>query len=567
MANIVPFSAEYDTYLRDESRMVGHADSISFPESEEEIRDILRRLSGQHTAVTVQGGRTGLAAGAVPFGGHVMNLSRMNRLLDVRYVGGVQNSENGKTDGEQGADGQCSGGENKGTDRYEFTVQPGMVLSSFRKIISARQIAPEQMRSGPEDALRFINDREYFFPTDPTETSACLGGMTACNASGARSFRFGAARKHITGLRMVLADGRIVQLRRGTVFASGRKLALPMTDGSVLAVDLPTYKMPACKNASGYYVAENMDAIDLLIGSDGTLGVISEITVELIPLPQQIWGVSCFMPNEAAAIRFTESLRRQFGNLAAIEYFDSHSLDILRSQKRKSTAFSALPEVPENWRCCIYTEIHADNEAEAEETLLAIGTLLELCGGHEADTWVARTDTDREIQQFFRHALPESVNMLIDERKKKDPVITKLAADMSVPDDCLAEVMSIYRSSLEENDLQAAIYGHMGNNHLHVNILPRDGEDYRRGKALYAVWAAKITAMGGAVSAEHGVGKLKRDFLKVMYGPEHIREMTALKRAFDPAGIFGIGNLFAPEEQAGDENSADSEPVKPSKEG
>lgn len=137
--------------------------------------------------------------------------------------------------------------------------------------------------------------------------------------------------------------------------------------------------------------------------------------------------------------------------------------------------------------------------------------------------------------------------MLIDERKKVDPIITKLGADMSVPDRYLKEVVHLYRSGLAEYGLETAIWGHIGNNHLHVNILPRDGEDYRKGKELYAKWAEEITKMGGAVSAEHGVGKIKRDFLTVMYGKKHIWEMAQMKKILDPDYIFGRGNLFAPD--------------------
>ena len=166
---------------------------------------------------------------------------------------------------------------------------------------------------------------------------------------------------------------------------------------------------------------------------------------------------------------------------------------------------------------------------------------------------MARTALDREKQQFFRHAVPESTNMLIDERKKIDPVITKLGADMSVPDQYLREVVSLYRRTLQEYNLESATWGHIGNNHLHVNILPRNGDDYRKGKELYSHWAQTVTKMGGAVSAEHGVGKLKRDFLTVMYGEEHIREMARLKKQFDPEFLLGRGNLFAPDVLRGEE--------------
>lgn len=135
--------------------------------------------------------------------------------------------------------------------------------------------------------------------------------------------------------------------------------------------------------------------------------------------------------------------------------------------------------------------------------------------------------------------------MLIDERRRTDPVITKLGSDMSVPDDRLHDVVALYRRTLAEAGLESAAWGHIGNNHLHVNVLPRDAADYAAGKELFKRWAAEVTAMGGAVSAEHGVGKMKRDFLLTMYGPEHIAEMARLKRRFDPEVRLNRGNLFA----------------------
>ena len=134
--------------------------------------------------------------------------------------------------------------------------------------------------------------------------------------------------------------------------------------------------------------------------------------------------------------------------------------------------------------------------------------------------------------------------MLIDERRREEPSITKLGSDMSVPDDRLRDVISLYRSTLAQEGLESAAWGHIGNNHLHVNVLPRNAEEYARGKALFARWAKDVAAMGGAVSAEHGVGKLKRDFLTTMYGSEHVSEMARLKLAFDPACQLGRGNLF-----------------------
>ena len=535
MRDIRPMTQEYEGYCRDESRSVGYADSISFPETEEEVREILSGLYPERVPVTIQGGRTGLAGAAVPYGGHILNLSKMNRIRGIRRAG----------------------------DRYYLRVDPGVVLSVLRKAIEDRNMDVSGWTSEEQEVFRaFAADRPYFFPTDPTETSACIGGMAACNASGARTYMYGSARDHISAIRVVLCDGSLVTLRRGECMARERELTLPVQSeipgekcsgteaivgkpAGTLRLALPTYIMPKTKNASGYYIADDMDAVDLFVGSDGTLGVLTEIELELLPLPEVVWGVSCFFADEGQAMEFTIRMRQELERVAALEYFDGPALEILRRQKQKSAAFSALPDVPAGAGCCVYVELHGDEEAEVLQRLYQVGGIMQSLGGREEDTWVARTRIDRETQQFFRHAVPESVNMLIDERKRRDPVITKLAADMSVPDECLREVMALYRRTLKENHLETAVWGHIGNNHLHVNILPRNAEDYRRGKELYSRWAEEITRMGGAVSAEHGVGKLKRDYLAVMYGEEHVREMAALKRTLDPFGIFGRGNLFA----------------------
>ena len=290
-----------------------------------------------------------------------------------------------------------------------------------------------------------------------------------------------------------------------------------------------------------------MDAVDLFIGSDGTLGIISELELVLAPLPQVTWGVNCFFENEGAAVSFVDAARGELPRAAAMEYFDAAALDILRTQREASVAFSALPKLEERFKFCVYVELEADSEAEALEELARLGQLLTAHGGSERDTWVARTDVDRECQRFFRHAVPESVNMLIDERRRTSPGITKLGSDMSVPDEHLADIVAHYRATLAEAGLESAAWGHIGNNHLHVNILPRDMDDYAAGKRLFVEWARTVTEMGGAVSAEHGVGKIKLDFLTIMYGEEHIRQMAALKRQLDPYAQLGRGNLFATE--------------------
>lgn len=521
MTLIKPLGPELKEYVRDESRTVGHAETISFPTSEDQVRDVLRELHASGTPATVQGARTGLAAGAVPQGGHVLNLSRMDAVLGLR----------------RGEDGT-----------YHLRVQSGVVLANLRKALANKSVPTN---GWDEESLAALDelyaDPEQFFPTDPTETSACIGGMVACNASGARSYGYGPVRPHVSALRVVLADGDVVALRRGEARAHGRSLRLVTEAGRSLSLDLPTYEMPHTKNASGYYVADDMDALDLFVGSDGTLGVVTEVELALMPAPAVVWGVSCFFETETAALDFTVAVRPALAHAVAIEYFDAGALSILRSQRESSAAFASLPAVEGRFACCVYVELDCDDEDEACAELYAIGDAMRAVGADEADTWVARTDVDRECQRFFRHAVPESVNMLIDERRRTNPAITKLGSDMSVPDERLHDVIELYRTTLAEAGLQSAAWGHIGNNHLHVNVLPRGDADFAAGKELFCSWAAEVTRMGGAVSAEHGVGKIKRGFLETMYGPEHVREMARLKRELDPAGQLGRGNLFGEE--------------------
>lgn len=506
-------------YLRDESKKVGFAESISFPETEEEVRQIMTQMHASGTPVTVQGSRTGLAAAAVPFGGHVMNLSRMGRVLGMRQ-------EN---------------------DRFFLRVQPGVILQQLNKSIAGKVFDSRAWDDASLAAYEaFRSAPVQMFTPDPTETTASIGGMVACNASGARSYRYGATRRHVTAVRAVLADGQTLALRRGEVFARGRTLELTTEQGRVIRADLPSYKMPNCKNASGYFCEEDMDALDLLIGSDGSLAVLTEIELSLLPAPALVWGVTCFFSCQTQAVNYTRQVRALSNQIASIEYFDPAALDILRRQRDNGTAFQALPYLPPAYGCAVYTELHCDAEEQAYALLEGLQRCCTAAGGDPAQSWVACSDTDRDILYFFRHAVPESVNMQVEQYKRIHPEITKTAGDIAVPDDAFEAMLVLYQTTLKRENLQHAAWGHIGDNHVHVNILPRDMDEYARGKVLLAEWTTEASRMGGAVSAEHGVGKLKAPFLETMYGKAAIAEMAALKAAFDPQYLLGRGNLFAP---------------------
>src|SRR6056297_317125 len=509
---------DYVEYLRDESRTIGKAESISFPKTGEEVIDIVKDMYSKEVPITIQGARTGLAAGAVPRKGHVLNLSKLNNILGMRV------------DEE---------------DNYYVTLQPGAILSQFKEKIKLRKFDTSNWSFESKKVFNnFCKKEEMFFSPDPTETSATIGGMVSCNASGARSYMYGPTRKYIEKLKLVLSDGDTLTVERGKNFADGRKLVLKTDKGMNIEFVLPKYLMPNSKNASGYYVEDNMDAIDLFIGADGTLGIITEIEVRLLKLPEIIWGVSCFFENEASAIGFVEEIRRNLKDIASMEFFDKNALYILKKQKERNPGFERLPDVDEKMKSVVYLEIHTEEEKVALSNLEKISKIMNSSKGKSKDTWVAKNDVGLNRLIFFRHAVPESVNMLIDERKKENSKITKIGTDMSVQDEHLEEVIKMYKKDIIKENLESATWGHIGDNQLHVNILPRDNKDYDIGLKLYEKWAKKVTELGGAVSAEHGVGKLKSKYLKVMYGQNHIDEMIDIKSTLDPKLLLSPGNLF-----------------------
>jgi len=519
-AEIIKVTDEHADYLRDESRSVGRAESISFPADETAVVNILTEVRQAGSHLTVQGARTGIAAGAVPDGGHIMNLSRMNRITGLRR-------------------------DAAGT--FFLTVQPGVILSELRSALAGKRFETDGWSEAATACLNeFRAAGPWFFPSDPTETSASLGGMAACNASGARSFRYGPVRPYIEGLRAVTADGTVLELRRGREKAAGRDFCLRQGDRVVAAGRLPAYELPAVKNASGFYAIDNMDLLDLFIGSEGTLGIITELELRLLPEPPLQWGMTSFFPSEAEAIDFVRQVRDTAADRkpVAIEYFNYQALDLLRAQ-RANPAFADIPELPPEYYTAIYTEFHGTDEDSVTDALGEASEKLIACGGDDATTWLAMNDREMERQHFFRHAVPEAVNLLIDRRRRYEPGLTKLGTDMAVPDAALADIVAMYNRDLASSGLEAVMFGHIGDNHIHVNILPNSLAEYRQGRELYTNWAREVIRSGGTVSAEHGVGKLKAALLREMYGEAGIAQMRAVKEAFDPEWRLNPGNLFA----------------------
>ena len=283
---------DIQNYLTDASNMPGgHATRLFIPETPGEIAEILREANEQRIAVTISGARTGTVGGAIPFGGYVISMERLNKIVEI--------------DKEQKL----------------AVVQPGVILGDLQKAVEAEGL---------------------FYPPDPTEWSCQIGGTVATNASGARSFKYGATRDFVERLNVVLASGEEIVIRRGQFVAN--------ETGSVsvgpIEFKTPTYERPNVrKNVSGYFNASPLDPIDLFIGSEGTLGVITEIELRLVDKPKEFFSGIVFFSAEGDLLAFVDEVK--LSSFAAhknpvaiapgsdridatlIEYFDNRALGFI----------------------------------------------------------------------------------------------------------------------------------------------------------------------------------------------------------------------------------------------
>lgn len=508
--------------LSDESRSEGKAEAVYQPENRAELGEIISECHSAKIPVTISSGLTGIAAAAVPSGGAVINFKKMNK------ISGIYKYKNSSGD-------------------FCVRCEPGVVLGDLREALHKKsfELADEWDDADKADLEAFKQAKEMIFPVDPTEWSACIGGMVACNASGARSFYYGATRGYVDYIKGILVDGREFCIKRGEVKAVDGEFSFPLAGGDVLKGKVPDYKMPEVKNAAGYFAAPDMDMIDILIGDEGTLAIFTEIGLRLVEKPDQITGIICFTKSEEDALGMVHFLRDsgEVSKPLAIEFFDHLALDLLRERREELESSDEIPELPEHFHTALYVEF-AGNEDDVDEAVMALAEKLEVLGVDEDATWVATEAHEHERLKTFRHAIPETVNSYIGQIKRDFPHITKLGTDMAVPDKYLDEIITFYRSKLEEAGLKYVVFGHIGNNHVHVNIVPHNDDEYNLGKNIYKEFAEKAVSCGGTVSAEHGVGKLKKFLLPVMYGEGGVEKMKAVKKVFDADGLLNQGTLF-----------------------
>jgi len=358
---------------------------------------------------------------------------------------------------------------------------------------------------------------KQFYGPDPTEYSAAIGGTVATNASGSRSFLYRDTRRHVRALRVVLPSGELLALRRG----------------EKAPWEIPILPAPGSrKSTAGYYMREGMDYLDLFIGSEGTLGVVTEVEVALLPLPGQLFTGIVFFESDNAALDAVDAWRPIPG-LRMLEYIDAASLDMVRTR---------FPGIPDAARAAILTEQELAPGKEIEDAEDAWLHRLKESNALIEGSWFAASAADRERFRQFRHALPEVVNDLARQRG-----LTTMGTDYAVPIEKNREMLRYYREKLDrEFPGTCTIFGHIGDAHVHANFLSANKDEWQIAMRLLTDFARKSVELGGTVSAEHGLGKRKRQFLEFQYSPEQIETMKAVKRRLDPQWLLGRGTLFVP---------------------
>jgi D-lactate dehydrogenase (cytochrome) len=352
-------------------------------------------------------------------------------------------------------------------DDFQVTVQPG---------IGHKDLNAELARYG------------LFFPPDPG-ANATVGGMLANNAAGIRTVRYGASKDNVLRMQVALADGRLIHVGSRSV-----------------------------KQAAGY------DLLHLFVGSEGTLGIITEATLKLIPVPAHMSAVVAAFETVEAAIETVVAVRGSGLEPAALEFVDAaHAVMLSQSDG------IALSEHPH-----LFMEFHAAHLATLEA---GIQTVREICEELGALSVHATTDTTERKKLW--HARHHSYEIMVRSHPDKKFYIMDVAVPISAYPELIAYVESIKR----ERGITAYMIGHAGDGNIHVEFPYTAGDSYDRAMQANHDIVLKALALGGTATGEHGVGLGKAKYMPIEHG-EGLQVMRAIKATLDPNNILNPGKIF-----------------------
>lgn len=494
----------------------GHARSLMTPTNEAEVAEALRRPG----SVLTIGAQSSLTGGATPMGETLISTARLNQVLSI-------------------------------SDTH-VRVQVGVPLRVL------------------DDTL--ATSGRYFPPT-PTFDGAFVGGIVATNAAGAATFKYGATRSWVDALTVVLADGSVLDVERGATRAHPDGFfELELLD-RVVRVPAPRYRLPKVQKLSaGYHSAPHMDLIDLFVGSEGTLGIVTEVTLRVVsPRPARCLVFVPF-PHTASALAFVRRLRdeaaviRRTGgarglDVAAIEHMDRRCLTLIREDRvdremgvrvPSSAALALLVTIelsPGMTSEQAFDELGRADDPEAPDTpLVRLSRILAEYDRLESVEIAVPGDHTRAAQLLaVREAVPAGVNRRIGHLQQNvDSHLQKIAADIIVPVACLEQMFDVCAVEARRRNLDLAVWGHISDGNLHPNVIPRTLDEMAAGAEAVLEFGRAAMRLGGAPMAEHGVGRnpMKQQLLRELVGEPGVREMQEVKRAIDPEWKLAPGVMF-----------------------
>lgn len=468
---------EFQSYLTDASNLQGNAQELYIPENKSELQELIKNLYSRNIEFTISAGGTGTAGSKVPMNGVIISMEKLTNVIEFNV------------------------------NQKSITIEAG-----YRLI----------------DLQNLLKEQNLFLPPNPTETWSMLGGNISTNASGSRSFKYGSMRNFVQALEIILPNGDLLKIDRNQTINNNKYLL--ETPKKMYSFEFQESQLQKVKNASGYYLKPNMSLLDLFIGAEGTLGVITEITYNLLELPVCKVGIVSFFESDEKMLEYVENLRLDENHKPAlIEYFDSNCIKIL---------YSSIPNIPENTRSAIWIELELLND-ELDSAIEYHFMKLQDYTSLADDTMLLQTDTEMAKFDTYRHSIPLFVNDLITKYGVK-----KLGTDSAVPKEYFKEYFQFIQERLLQSGLEFVVFGHIGDCHLHANILSKTQEQYELGKAIYKEFMLKAISMKGTVSAEHGIGKLKKEYLKLMLGDEIYTKHKTIKSIFDEKNLLNKGNLY-----------------------
>jgi D-lactate dehydrogenase (cytochrome) len=416
-------------------------DAVVYPQSTEEVQQIVSICAANGVAIIPFGVGTSLEGHVnAPAGGVSIDFRDMSKVLAVH-----------------GEDLDC-------------IVEPGIT----------RKALNEQLR-----------DSGLFFPIDPG-ADASLGGMAATRCSGTNAVRYGTMKDNVLALRMVLANGEVIDTARR-----------------------------AKKTSAGY------DLTRLMVGSEGTLGVITQLTLKLSGIPEAIAGGTCPFPSVEACCNTAIHTIQSGIPVARIEL-----LDALQVRACNLHSNLGLPETP-----MLFLEFHGTAASVAEQSKRFGEIAAELGGG--PFTWATRQEERTRLWEARHHAALSNFALR--------PGAAMVPTDVCVPISRLAECVVETQRDIERSRILAPIVGHVGDGNFHLTLLVDldDADEIKRAKALSERLVERALAMDGTCTGEHGVGQGKMKYLAAEYGVAALAVMALIKRALDPQNIMNPGKIVA----------------------